>query len=104
MKVVIDRITERAAEASQVTTEASKQKSSHGVAPSKNLSAEEGAAASGTGGDNTAGYFADTPATHFAKGMPLLPLKLESRACGALAAWVRDTVVLVDALTRGEEM
>lgn len=97
VKVVIDKITERAAEAA-------KKKTSDGFAPSKGLSAENGGGYGGAGGDEPAGSSTDTPATQFAKQMPLLQLKLESRACGLLAAWVRDTVVLIDALTRAEDM
>lgn len=46
----------------------------------------------------------DTPATQFAKAIPVMMLKLESRACGLLATWMRDTVILVDASRRAEEM
>lgn len=46
----------------------------------------------------------DSPAVIFAKSMPVMPLKLESRACGLLAAWVRDTVIAVEARQREAEM
>lgn len=96
-KVVIDKITERAAEAS-------KKNASDGIRTSKDLSTEESAGRGGAGGHEIAGFSADTPATEFIKQMPLLHLKLESRACGLLAAWIRDTVLLIDALTRAEEL
>ena len=95
-KVVIDKITKRAAEAL-------KKKNADGIAPSKGL-AEEGGGCNGTSGDETTGSSAETPATQFATQMPLFQLKMESRACGLLAAWVRDTVVLVDALARAGNM
>lgn len=50
------------------------------------------------------GLLEDTSATQFAKAIPVMMLKLESRACGLLAAWMRDTVILVDASRRAEEM
>lgn len=41
-----------------------------------------------------------SPAIHYAKKIPIVALKMESRACGLLAAWVQATVVLFDALYR----
>eukprot|EP00752_Nemacystus_decipiens_P006721 g6044.t1 len=96
-KVVIEKITERAAEAS-------KKEIGDAFAASKDVPVKEGGGYGGAGGDDIAGSSADTPAAQFVKRMPLLPLKLESRAIGLLAAWVRDTVVLIDALTRAEEI
>lgn len=64
--------------------------------------------ASGAGGSNPAGgerrdrNLFDNPATVFARAIPVTLLKSESRACGLLAAWVRDTVILADALHRAE--
>lgn len=95
-KVVIDKIAER-------VIEASKKKNSDGIASARSLSTEEGGGYGGAGGDETESSSADTPPTQFAKQMPLLHLKLESRACGLLAAWVRDTIILVDAVARAEE-
>lgn len=94
---VIDKINERVAEAS-------KKQTSDGVASSKGVPAEGGGGLGGTGGDDTASSSADTPVTQFAKQIPALHLKLESRACGLFAAWVRDTVILIDAMGRAEEM
>lgn len=96
-KVVIDKITERAAEAS-------KKKVGNVAAASKGVAAEEGGGYGSAGGDDTAGSPTETPATQFVKEMPVLHLKMESRACGLLGAWVRDTVILVDASTRAEDM
>lgn len=45
----------------------------------------------------------ESPGVLFARKIPVMALKLESRACGLLAAWVRDTVIFVDALSRAEE-
>ena len=44
------------------------------------------------------------PSIIFAREIPAMPLKLESRACGLLAAWIRDTVILVDAMQTAEAM
>lgn len=46
----------------------------------------------------------NNPAAQFAKSIPAIKLKLESRACGLIAAWMRDTVILVDGLRRAEDM
>lgn len=45
----------------------------------------------------------ENPGIMFARAIPVMALKLESRACGLLAAWVRDTAVLVDALSWAHE-
>lgn len=45
-----------------------------------------------------------TPSVLFVRAMPVMALKLESRACGLLVAWVRDTVIFVDALCMAEEV
>eukprot|EP00903_Cladosiphon_okamuranus_P016193 g14943.t2 len=95
-KVVIDKITER-------VVDASKKNISDGIASSRSLSTEEGGGSGDAGGDGTESPSADTPATQFARQIPLLHLKMESRAGGLLAAWVRDTIILVDALTRAED-
>lgn len=56
------------------------------------------------GNSGICGIELDSPAIIFAKSMPVMPLKLESRACGLLAAWVRDTVIAVEAMQRAAEM
>lgn len=56
------------------------------------------------GVDNSAEKSLECPATQFARAMPVMLLKLESRACGLLAAWVRDVVILVNVLSKAEAM
>lgn len=98
VKLVIEKIIERVAEAS-------KKKDSDGApSPKGTLAAEMRGGYDGASDDDTAGSSTDSPATKFARQIPVLHLKLESRACGLLAAWVRDTVILVDALGRAEDM
>lgn len=92
VKLVIEKMAERAA------TEASKKNLSDGITPSK--VAPRDASADDADPDES---LPDTPATQYAKQMPLLPLKMESRASGLLAAWVQAAVILVDALCRAEE-
>lgn len=87
VKLIIEKMTERA------VAEASKRTASDGVVSSNGA----------PGGGDTADSPPDTPATQYAKQMPVLPLKLESRAGGLLVAWVQAAVILVDALFRAEE-
>lgn len=96
VKLVIEKMNERAAAV------ASKKKSSDEVISSNG--APRGANGGDEDPDDSEDSFPDTPATQYAKQMPLLPLKLDSRASGLLAAWVQAAVVLVDALCRAEEM
>lgn len=93
VKLVIEKMNERA------IAEDSKKNSSDGIGPSNG--APRGAVgADGSPNDSVP----DATAIQYAKQMPLLPLKLESRASGLLAAWVQAAVILVDASCRAEDM
>lgn len=42
------------------------------------------------------------PGICFVRAVPVMALKLESRACGLLVAWARDAVILCDTLCTAE--
>ncbi|CAM9120215.1 unnamed protein product, partial [Ectocarpus sp. 13 AM-2016] len=90
LKLVIEQMAERSA------ADMSKTKVPDGVpkgAPGRHSGSREGGSADGSGDSCPA-----SSAIHYVKRIPILALKLESRACGLLASWVQATVVLFDAL------
>ncbi|CAM9585246.1 unnamed protein product, partial [Ectocarpus sp. 8 AP-2014] len=90
VKLVIEQMAERSA------ADMSKTKVPDGVSkgvPGRQSGSRDGGSADGSGDGCPA-----SSAIHYAKKIPILALKLESRACGLLAAWVQATVVLFDAL------
>lgn len=90
VKLVIEQMAERSA------ADMSKTKVPHRVSkgvPGRQSDSRDGGNADGSGDGCPA-----SSAIHYAKKIPILALKLESRACGLLAAWVQATVVLFDAL------
>lgn len=97
MKLVIDKMTERSA------AEASKRKIVDGGVSAKRVPGSEGGGTA-SNGDEGVDSLPESPATLWAKEIPVLPLKMESRACGLLAAWVQATVVLVEAFSRAREL
>lgn len=128
-KIVIDKMSERAAEAKNAASggsggagepvvsapgqalnmgasndERGRSDDRNTTASGQAVAAVEGGSSGGTGGGGSGkGIEAcDNPATRFARAIPIRILKSESRACGLLAGWVRDTVILADALLRAE--
>ncbi len=96
VQLVIDRITER-------NDQASKKRWTDGVASLTRSPTTDG---DGLGGndDNTPGSSAGPSVAQYVRDMPALALKLESRACGLLVAWVQASVLLVIELRRAEKM
>lgn len=95
--LVIDKMNQRA-------EEASKKKASDGAASLTRGPSTDGGGLGGGTTDDTTGCSTDAPAAQYARDIPVLSLKLESRACGLLVAWVQASVLLVVELRRAEKM
>ncbi|CAM9710801.1 unnamed protein product, partial [Scytosiphon promiscuus] len=98
VKLVIDKMTERSA------AEASKKGNSDGGGSATRSPGSAGGVTNSDGGGTPLASLPDSSATLWAREIPVLALKIESRACGLLAGWVQATVVLVEAFSRAKEL